>query len=435
MYDGKREVPRRTNTHDKGTREALRVPRKDFAGIVEAKEVEHTFPGGTAMGPELGKLLKDFQARCVHPRVDHSTRQLLGSSAEFPVKKSGIFAFVRSWLRRFLPAGLLGTANLKRYLDNLKFFLGAGKGCRTTLGTLMRKLDPEECGWAAEDPTASPTWLAKVVVFLTEDIVWQMLLRAMFHISDSSWGRNELHFYRRRQWQSVVDRAAASLVSVGDLRPLGGVAAARLSAEDAAPTPCIARLLPKVLLNWSHNPLCNFPHFSFCGQVNGSRLVARRMTCGTDDDKDTKLIDEAKILLKKLRDRHPEVVDIHGRALHSAWAKLNKRAEGRKVHFACVDIRRAFDTVDLPKLTGILHAHAKLFSNETYVHSVTVVSTRTGRRQDLENFWCGCRFNVESYFSGQHASESLSNRSTSPIPLRPAATCCRSRLRKLRPTR
>jgi hypothetical protein len=66
------------------------------------------------------------------------------------------------------------------------------------------------------------------------------------------------------------------------------------------------------------------------------------------------------LLLQWLRSRPwlPEAVDPRGKAVHSVWAEftagVKNEDERRDLYFASVDVKDAFDSVDLSKMAGIL---------------------------------------------------------------------------------
>ena len=132
--------------------------------------------------------------------------------------------------------------------------------------------------------------------------------------------------YRKRKWQSLVCSAVNDLVRRGILAPIGGGERASLVAS--------ARFLPK---------------------SSGVRLIAK---C----PKREPLKDELLLLhyLKKVN--FPESVDPKGKMLHRLWAEfassvggdLKKSGRSAVAYFATVDVRDAFDSVDLDKLNDIL---------------------------------------------------------------------------------
>ena len=59
-----------------------------------------------------------------------------------------------------------------------------------------------------------------VVTWLCENVIWR-LLRSFFHVTDSTFGRNELHFYRKRSWQAMWDKAVSGMLEDGSLKVNG----------------------------------------------------------------------------------------------------------------------------------------------------------------------------------------------------------------------
>ena len=109
----------------------------------------------------------------------------------------------------------------------------------------------------------------------------------------------------------------------------------------------------------------------FLPKSSGVRLIAK---C----PKREPLKDELLLLHWLKKNNFPESVDPKGKMLHRLWAEfassvgddLKKSGQGAVTYFATVDVRDAFDSVDLDKLNDIL---AKLRSGLPESATVTHV--------------------------------------------------------------
>ncbi len=308
----------------------------------------------------LDKLLKEFEERVLAENARHVVQRFLKRHGcdDCPTDKLNVFRFLRAWMLHFLPRSLLGgVKNRDKFLRNLKALMGGGKMCTLQLGAVMRNIDLDQMSWLQEssDITARQRVAAKLMLWLTEDVIWR-LLTSHFHVTDTSFGRHELFFYPRRHWQALYDRAVSRLHRQKSLVALSVNKAALIAAKEGAPDIARARLLPKRMRN-------------SCRIIGVKKAVRNQVEANT------------QIVLGKLKAIHREIVDNRGKALHETWRNFVERLDGgnpRPIFFARTDIQDAFDSVNLSKLSQIVRCHAAKFSNKEYLHTA-VFRNNAGR--------------------------------------------------------
>ena len=66
--------------------------------------------------------------------------------------------------------------------------------------TVMAGIDLSRMKWlsATEDLAAKRMLASRLVLWLMEDVLWKLVKR-MFHVTETTFGRNELFYYRVRQ--------------------------------------------------------------------------------------------------------------------------------------------------------------------------------------------------------------------------------------------
>ena len=64
----------------------------------------------------------------------------------------------------------------------------------------MAGIDLSHMKWfsATDDLAARRTLASRLVLWLMEDVMWKLVKR-MFHVTETTFGRNELFYYRVRQ--------------------------------------------------------------------------------------------------------------------------------------------------------------------------------------------------------------------------------------------
>ncbi len=130
--------------------------------------------------------------------------------------------------------------------------------------------------------------------WLAENIFWPFL-KAHFHMSDTSKRRKELTFYRKSDFQSVIDREFRKFAVDGRLKTLTPEQVERIVAgSDKAPALARCRLLPKK-------------------NLTSTRLLARKETTSdkVEIERDQRLL--LRFIAKKL---YSNMIDVKGKLLY-----------------------------------------------------------------------------------------------------------------------
>ncbi len=310
-YDPNFRVQRKVDMYKIDFREALNVfGKNELQSLPVVESIERRKVGVPSLGTltvfqRMVEITSRLRRGLSSEKAAHRTKAILalfGLSESSPVNKLELFRFVRRWAVRFVPFELLGNKkNFGRFVDNLKCLIGAGKSSAIPVWRLVDGINTDTILWLHASELSDVSLpqkqqaLAKVVVWLAQDVFWRLLL-SFFHVTDMSGRRHELFFYRKRHFQSLFDRSLHGFLEGGFLRPLSLNKAMDVSGREGAPAEAKARLFPKA--------------------SGGCRLLAVK---GKEESEREA---EARTLLALLKDRHPEVVDSKGRALHRVWAKF-----------------------------------------------------------------------------------------------------------------
>ncbi|XP_047411970.1 telomerase reverse transcriptase [Sciurus carolinensis] len=166
-----------------------------------------------------------------------------------------VCAFLRACLCRLVPTSLWGSRhNQRRFLRNVKKFVSLGKHAKLSLRELTWKMKVQDCAWLRRSPGARSVpaaehrlragILAKFLFWLVDAYVVE-LLRSFFYVTETTFQKNRLFFYRQSAWHKLrslgvrqhLERARLRELSEAEVRQHQG---ARL----ALPTSRL-RFLPK----------------------------------------------------------------------------------------------------------------------------------------------------------------------------------------------
>ena len=147
--------------------------------------------------------------------------------------------------------------------------------------------------------------IAKMVVWIGENIFWN-LLKSFFHITETAKRRNQLLFYRKRDYQSVVDKTFDLLKDKKCIKFIRPELCSRLAQKfgNLAPVTARCRLLPKE-------------------NLNSLRLIARKeKTCCEVKNQ----LEDSRLLLEHLaKSGFPHTIDVKGKFLLMNWEQSQKR--------------------------------------------------------------------------------------------------------------
>ncbi|GAB1298361.1 Telomerase reverse transcriptase [Apodemus speciosus] len=147
-----------------------------------------------------------------------------------------VYGFLRACLHKVVPAGLWGTRhNERRFFKNVKKFISLGKYAKLSLQELMWKMKVEDCHWLRSSPAVRKDCVPAAEHRLRERILamflfWLMdtyvvqLLGSFFYITETTFQKNRLFFYRKSVW--------SKLQSIGVRQHLERVQLRELSQEE-----------------------------------------------------------------------------------------------------------------------------------------------------------------------------------------------------------
>lgn len=334
----------------------IRTPEVIFKTICKMKIGVSNVINLSDVEPNLLPILETLAKNCCHKTASHASSQMLAKQdlKDFPVKKLNLFRFLRNWVLKFIPVKLLGDkTNLGAFIKNMRYLITRGKMGRVRLKSLLCGLKVERVGWMNNLETlAAQQMLAKLVKFLSEKVIWRVI-KSFFHISDTSWGKQELFFFRKRQFQSRLDQALDNLQSKQALKWLNSERKiCQVQNLPQAPVQTNARMMPK---------------------HSGFRLISWKK-----DSKSEKLL-KFRTLLSYLKNRYGESVDVRGKGLHKVWMDFIKNVDGdEQVFFVRTDIKDAFPSIKLKHLENVLENVGAKSPDKLYYHKV-VYKTRESR--------------------------------------------------------
>jgi telomerase reverse transcriptase len=306
--------------------------------------------------PNLCPILEVLREKCISTKTSRMTTQLFSNLKGFPLCKMDLFRALRKWIFTIIPTDIIGgSKNLSAFAQNLKIILGKGKRCQVRLQSIILRLKPAKVKWLNIEKASDlqkEVALAKVVLFLTKFIVWR-LLRSYFCVSDTSWARNMVCFYRKRDFQATLQSALAKMEAKGYIQNLSSKTKVdQILKIPEAPPLRKARLMPKKF---------------------GYRLIASPVSKSQSGQH----AEDLKVVLSHIKSQYPETVDIRGKMLHSLWTKFAKIKGQQKVYFVKADIKHAYESVSLRKLASILTAAVSQLPSEMFVISVKVQHLHT----------------------------------------------------------
>nr|XP_027799720.1 telomerase reverse transcriptase [Marmota flaviventris] len=141
-----------------------------------------------------------------------------------------VYAFLRACLCSLVPAGLWGSRhNQRRFLRNVKRFISLGKHARLSRRELTWKMKVRDCAWLRRSPGTHcvpaaehrlrAEILAKFLFWLVDAYVVG-LLRSFFYVTETTFQKNRLLFYRQSTWRRLQSAGVRQLLERVQLRQL-----------------------------------------------------------------------------------------------------------------------------------------------------------------------------------------------------------------------
>ena len=126
--------------------------------------------------------------------------------------------------------------------------------------TIVSGIDFTRMEWLGKTHDLDARWslALRLILWLTEDVLWKLVKR-LFHVTETTFRRNELFFYRKRKWQSLVCSAVNDHVRRGILAPMDfGTGRALVATARFLPKASGVRLIARFQIQWHNIDLKNW---------------------------------------------------------------------------------------------------------------------------------------------------------------------------------
>ncbi|KAG8512384.1 Telomerase reverse transcriptase [Galemys pyrenaicus] len=285
-----------------------------------------------------------------------------------------VYVFLRACLRRLVPTSLWGSRhNQRRFLKNVKKLLSLGKRGRLSLQELMWKMRVRHCTWLGARPGVCcvpaaehrqrEAILATFLCWLMDTYVVE-LLRSCFYVTETTFQKNRLFFYRKRVWSQLQAIGVRQHLERAQLRELTQAEWSQ-EAKWALP-PARLRFVPKPS---GLRPIVNMD------SMLGARTLRRRR-------KAQHLASQVRTLFGVLnyeRARRPgllgaSVLGLDG--IYRAWRafvlRVRRQQPAPRLWFVKVDMRGAYDALPQDKLEEVV---ARVIRPEESIYCVRRYAT------------------------------------------------------------
>ncbi|XP_040833310.1 telomerase reverse transcriptase isoform X1 [Ochotona curzoniae] len=279
-----------------------------------------------------------------------------------------VLAFLRACLRRLVPASLWGSRrNERRFLRNTKKLVSLGKHGRLSLQELTWKMRVQDCTWLRRGPGCSCVPAAEHRLregILGRFLFWLLdtcvagLLGSFFYVTETTFQRNQLLFYRKSVWCRLQGMGVRQHLERVRLRELSDAEVQRW--RQAWPP------LPEARLRFIPKPSGLRPIVSV-DSMAGARTFRR--------EKAQQWTSHIKTLFSVLNYERAQRPGLLGASVlglddvHRAWQAFTLRMRAQdphpQLHFVKVDITGAFDTIPQDRLVAVM-ARVLQHSERTY---------------------------------------------------------------------
>ncbi|XP_055991062.1 telomerase reverse transcriptase [Sorex fumeus] len=201
-----------------------------------------------------GALLRAHCPVPAAPGADAAPRPLLQLLQQHSPRWQ-VYALLRACLRRLVPASLWGSRhNERRFLRTVRKFVSLDKCARLSAQELMWKMRVRDCSWLCARPGAHcvpapehrrrEAILACLLGWLLDTYV-VALLRAFFYVTETTFQKNRLFFYRKCVWNELQSIGMRQHLVRAQLRRMSKAEVQQFrAARPALPTSRL-RFLPK----------------------------------------------------------------------------------------------------------------------------------------------------------------------------------------------
>ncbi|XP_021089916.1 telomerase reverse transcriptase isoform X1 [Mesocricetus auratus] len=124
-----------------------------------------------------------------------------------------VYGFLQACVGKLVPPGLWGSRhNQRRFFKNVKRFISLGKYDKLSLQELTWKMKVQDCRWLRSSPGNNCVPAAEhrtrerilaVFLFWLMDAYVVELLRSFFYVTETTFQKNRLFFYRKSMWRRL----------------------------------------------------------------------------------------------------------------------------------------------------------------------------------------------------------------------------------------
>lgn len=266
----------------------------------------------------------------------------LSGTDQNPTKKQ-LGSLLRTFVYKVIGPEMVGGAhNHAQLVKNSKLLFTSGKGSPIYIDRMVHNF---------HSISLDPKVFLNMMAWIGENLLWR-LIKSYLHITETTSLRNELVFYHKRHFQSLLTGHFSNLLKSDRIKEMSKAQIARIAKTVSyAPGLARCRLLPKK-------------------DLSSMRLIARKDK--RDGSRHQQEAEFRHLLVHAAKVAFPHVVDVKGITFHKLWSQfmLKVRPKDKKVYVVAADIRDAFGSVLLPKLAAILAETAAELPNQLYCHTV-----------------------------------------------------------------
>ncbi|XP_021378812.1 telomerase reverse transcriptase-like isoform X2 [Mizuhopecten yessoensis] len=261
-----------------------------------------------------------------------------------------IYMFLRRVFFHVIPNELLGKANKKMLHKCLKLFLKLGKYDKFSMAELnVEKMKVERVPWLA-DIVSRPEQihlLSQVVYWIFKDYI-MVLLKSFLYITETAHHRNQLLYFRKRDWLRLHMRGLNTLLNKKMMLPVPKTEALKQLAEGDTLGVSNLRFLPKMK---SLRPIVNLgrrppPGCKQTIPIN-KQLLNLLNILSYHKEKDPVLVGSAIFGLDKVYPLWKQFVSPYQQ-------RGQERSDIKQLYFVKVDIATCFEDIDQEKLFSII---------------------------------------------------------------------------------
>ncbi|XP_063154803.1 telomerase reverse transcriptase [Candoia aspera] len=286
-----------------------------------------------------------------------------------------VYTFVRECLERVVPPALWGSNHNKcRFYKNVKKFISLGKFAMFSLEELTWKMRVSDCAWLrltkesghfvpASEHRFREELMSKFLYWLTDCYVSE-LLRCFFYITETTFQKNLLFFFRKAVWSKLQSIGIRSHLAKVQLCPLLKEEIEVLQQRKCVPLASKLRFIPKPN---GLRPVVKL------NSVVGAETFYRKSR-GKKAQRFNVQLKNIFSVLNYERMKNPALLgsSVFGKeGIYAVWKKfvskvLESNAEMPRFYFVKADVTGAYDTLPHNKLIEVILQALAPDRNTTY---------------------------------------------------------------------